>query len=61
MEQAVSAHAQADFANELIGGGVLTGGNVQEEILFILRPELLVSLLLCARMEGRLSFFLRFK
>lgn len=45
----------ADFANELIGGGVFTGGNVQEETLFITRPDLLVALLLCAKMEGALS------
>ena len=41
---------QADFANEYIGGGVLCGGNVQEEIRFSICPEALVSLLLCPRM-----------
>jgi hypothetical protein len=45
-------NCEADFANEFIGGGVLTGGNVQEETLFITRPELLISMLLCAKMEG---------
>lgn len=46
------APIMADFANEFIGGGVFTGGNVQEETLFILRPELSVAMLLCAKMEG---------
>ncbi|KAH3731907.1 poly glycohydrolase family protein [Pelomyxa schiedti] len=41
----------ADFANEYIGGGVLHGGCVQEEILFVLRPECLLSMFLCPRME----------
>jgi poly(ADP-ribose) glycohydrolase len=36
-----------DFANKFIGGGVLRGGAVQEEIAFVQHPELLVS---CALM-----------
>ncbi|ETO30061.1 hypothetical protein RFI_07060 [Reticulomyxa filosa] len=36
----------ADFANKFIGGGVLTGGNVQEEILFTVNPECLITMLL---------------
>jgi poly(ADP-ribose) glycohydrolase len=42
---------QADFANEFIGGGVLHGGNVQEEIRFSICPEMLVSMLFCERMK----------
>ena len=38
---------QADFANKFIGGGVLTTGNVQEEIRFVVSPECLFSILLC--------------
>ncbi|KAI9094957.1 hypothetical protein DFS34DRAFT_231111 [Phlyctochytrium arcticum] len=34
---------QADFGNKYLGGGVLGEGCVQEEILFIIYPELLVS------------------
>ncbi|TPX68175.1 hypothetical protein SpCBS45565_g03241 [Spizellomyces sp. 'palustris'] len=34
---------QVDFANKFIGGGVLGHGCVQEEIRFIINPELLVS------------------
>ena len=33
-----------DFANKYIGGGALTGGNVQEEILFAVEPEATVSM-----------------
>ena len=33
----------ADFANMYIGGGVLTGGNVQEEIRFTVNTECLIS------------------
>jgi len=35
-----------DFANKYIGGGVLGRGCVQEEILFMLCPELIISRLL---------------
>lgn len=34
---------QVDFANKFIGGGVLGGGCVQEEIRFMICPELIVS------------------
>ncbi|XP_029371475.1 poly(ADP-ribose) glycohydrolase [Echeneis naucrates] len=34
---------QVDFASSLIGGGILGSGLVQEEILFLLNPELIVS------------------
>ena len=33
-----------DFANKYIGGGVLGGGCVQEEILFAIEPEAIVSM-----------------
>ncbi|CAF1331347.1 unnamed protein product [Rotaria magnacalcarata] len=38
---------QVDFANKYIGGGVLTSGCAQEEIRFVICPEMLVSLLVC--------------
>lgn len=41
----------ADFANKHIGGGVLRGGLVQEEILFVIKPECLISRLLCETMN----------
>lgn len=34
---------QADFANKFLGGGVLGLGCVQEEIRFVLSPELIIS------------------
>ncbi|XP_063697469.1 poly(ADP-ribose) glycohydrolase-like [Culicoides brevitarsis] len=36
---------QVDFANKFLGGGVLGHGCVQEEIRFVICPELLVSML----------------
>ncbi|KHJ76834.1 poly glycohydrolase, partial [Oesophagostomum dentatum] len=41
---------QVDFANAYIGGGVLNYGAVQEEIRFLICPEMIVSCLLCERM-----------
>ncbi|KAH3764426.1 poly glycohydrolase [Pelomyxa schiedti] len=44
---------RADFANRMIGGGVLRGGCAQEEILFgILSPELISTILVCDPMES---------
>eukprot|EP00485_Elphidium_margaritaceum_P001682 CAMPEP_0202691336 /NCGR_PEP_ID=MMETSP1385-20130828/6078_1 /ASSEMBLY_ACC=CAM_ASM_000861 /TAXON_ID=933848 /ORGANISM="Elphidium margaritaceum" /LENGTH=532 /DNA_ID=CAMNT_0049346727 /DNA_START=20 /DNA_END=1618 /DNA_ORIENTATION=- len=40
-EQSCQLHA--DFANEYIGGGVLHGGNVQEEIRFTVSTECLIA------------------
>ncbi|XP_045485572.1 poly(ADP-ribose) glycohydrolase isoform X1 [Pieris rapae] len=36
---------QVDFANKFLGGGVLRGGCVQEEIRFVICPELMLSML----------------
>ena len=40
-----------DFANKYIGGGVLNGGCVQEEILFAVEPEAIVSMFFMEVME----------
>ncbi|ELR16934.1 poly(adpribose) glycohydrolase [Acanthamoeba castellanii str. Neff] len=48
----------ADFANQYIGGGVLHGGCVQEEILFAIKPECLVSMLFCAKMGNNEAIFI---
>jgi len=40
-----------DFANKYIGGGVLSSGAVQEEIMFMIHPELIVTRLFCERMH----------
>ncbi|VUZ45016.1 unnamed protein product [Hymenolepis diminuta] len=43
---------QVNFANRFLGGGVLRGGCVQEEILCCIRPELLIGLLFFESMES---------
>jgi poly(ADP-ribose) glycohydrolase len=43
--------AHADFANKVIGGGVLANGSIQEEIRFSICPELLASMLFCPCMD----------
>ena len=40
-----------DFANQYIGGGTLSGGCVQEEILFTVNPEAVVSIFLMRKMD----------
>ena len=40
-----------DFANKFIGGGVLGNGCVQEEIIFVLSPELITSILFCESLD----------
>ena len=48
-----------DFANKSIGGGVLGRGAVQEEILFMIYPELLVSRLICEELTDNESLVIR--
>ncbi|VDK84342.1 unnamed protein product [Litomosoides sigmodontis] len=43
---------QVDFANKYIGGGVLRSGCVQEEIRFLICPEMIVSMIVCERMRN---------
>ncbi|KAF9967990.1 hypothetical protein BGZ70_007274 [Mortierella alpina] len=43
---------QLDFANKVIGGGVLDRGSVQEEIRFVICPELIISRLFTQRLHG---------
>lgn len=42
---------QVDFANRMIGGGVVGEGCVQEEIRFLICPELILSRLFTEKME----------
>eukprot|EP01083_Nonionella_stella_P025695 70798_1 len=44
-----------DFANKFISGGTLSGGNCQEEILFCIYPECIVSALFCEQMSDNES------
>ncbi|UJR36597.1 hypothetical protein I4U23_029317 [Adineta vaga] len=49
---------QVDFANKYIGGGVMNEGCVQEEIRFVICPEMLISLLLCEVIQPNECVFL---
>ncbi len=40
-----------NFANKYIGGGALTHGKTQEEVLFLVYPELYPSILMCPKMD----------
>uniref|UniRef100_A0A0D9W196 poly(ADP-ribose) glycohydrolase n=1 Tax=Leersia perrieri TaxID=77586 RepID=A0A0D9W196_9ORYZ len=42
---------EVDFANRYLGGGALSRGCVQEEIRFMINPELIVGMLFMASME----------
>ena len=48
-----------DFANEFIGGGAANFGNVQEEILFAIYPELFVSQLFFERMDPHEAIYMK--
>lgn len=47
-----AAALQADFANQYLGGGVLCGGCVQEEIRFACSPEATAACALCPVMRS---------
>lgn len=40
-----------DFANKKLGGGVLRNGCVQEEVLFSIFPEAVISKIICQELE----------
>lgn len=42
---------EVDFANEYLGGGALRSGCVQEEIRFMINPELIIGMLFLPAME----------
>uniref|UniRef100_A0A0D6QSN1 PARG catalytic Macro domain-containing protein n=1 Tax=Araucaria cunninghamii TaxID=56994 RepID=A0A0D6QSN1_ARACU len=42
---------EVDFANKYLGGGALNNGCVQEEIRFMINPELIAGMLFCPVME----------
>lgn len=50
---------QLDFANKYLGGGVLNTGCVQEEIRFLICPELMVSMLFTERLEDNESVVIK--
>jgi len=50
-----SGMLQVDFANKFVGGGVLNDGCVQEEIRFLICPELIVSRLVSEELDANES------
>ncbi|KAF9958978.1 hypothetical protein BGZ72_010510 [Mortierella alpina] len=52
IEDAPEGALQLDFANKNIGGGVLDKGAVQEEIRFMVCPELIISRLFTQQLEA---------
>lgn len=50
---------QVDFANKFLGGGVLTHGCVQEEIRFLICPEMIVSRLFTEGLEKNESLLMK--
>ena len=57
--ESLDLHRQADFANAFLGGGVFSGGAVQEEIRFSVSPELLFGLVLSPRLRDDEVILLR--
>jgi poly(ADP-ribose) glycohydrolase len=45
------ADVHVDFANKFIGGGCLENDFAMEEILFAIKPEMIVSMALCSYMQ----------
>lgn len=52
---------QVDFANKYLGGGVLTHGCVQEEIRFLICPEMIISRLFTEGLEKNESLIMKGK
>ncbi|KAF9349762.1 hypothetical protein BGX26_011984 [Mortierella sp. AD094] len=50
-DQAPDGALQLDFANKIIGGGILGHGAVQEEIRFAICPELIISRLFTQQLQ----------
>ena len=45
-----AADVHTDFANAFVGGGCMSGDAAQEEMLFLIKPELMVAMALQSRM-----------
>ena len=59
IEDGSSNSLHVDFANKKIGGGVLGMGSVQEEIRFVVSPELIASLMVLPDMEANEAVYIR--
>ena len=51
IEEGGQGMLQVDFANRYVGGGVLSSGSVQEEIRFLICPDLILSRLFTQELE----------
>ncbi len=58
IEDVANCPLHADFANRFPGGGALDGGCVQEEILFAIKGECLVSMLIVEMLDDNSAFFI---
>ncbi|KAF9964433.1 hypothetical protein BGZ70_006466 [Mortierella alpina] len=59
IEDAPEGALQLDFANKNIGGGVLDKGAVQEEIRFVICPELLIARLFTQQLEANEAILIK--
>jgi len=59
IEDSPEAVVEVDFANKYPGGGVLGKGAVQEEIRFMLSPELLISCVVCEALDDHEAIEIR--
>ncbi|KAF9169213.1 hypothetical protein BGX21_010826 [Mortierella sp. AD011] len=59
IEEAPQGALQLDFANKNIGGGTLDKGAVQEEIRFMICPELIISRLFCQQLEANEAILIK--
>ncbi|KAG0316465.1 hypothetical protein BG000_004858 [Podila horticola] len=59
LETAPQGALQLDFANKNIGGGALDRGAVQEEIRFMICPEMIVSRLFSQQMEANEAILIK--
>ncbi|KAG0324438.1 hypothetical protein BGZ99_001820 [Dissophora globulifera] len=58
-DEAPPGALQLDFANKIIGGGVLGNGAVQEEIRFVICPELIVSRLFTQNLQDNEALLIK--
>jgi poly(ADP-ribose) glycohydrolase len=59
MEDHVGKVLEVDFANKMIGGGILGSGAVQEEIRMAIAPEMIVARLFTAPLEDNEVLFIK--
>ncbi len=58
IEDSLNDDIKVDFANKYIGGGILNKGCVQEEILFLIHPELIVSCIIIEKLNDNEALFI---